>query len=132
MSERDSRAFQDILAAIAGDTVDLARKEMALLKAETRATVRSFYLSLFLTAAGFVAAIIAAMFAGVALFEYLLVLTQQRAASALIVAVVMAVIAGIVLVSGYQRLASTSFIPRETLASLKRSSADLFGRQSHE
>lgn len=129
MRRRKSDALQDILIAVVGDVIGLARKEFRLFRVETEQTLRGILLSFILVLFGIAAAVITAIFLGVALFEWLAVLLASRLLAALVVAAVAAIIALIMFGIAYYRIARTSLIPKRTLASLQQDVRAFWGER---
>lgn len=120
MADQSGGTLQSLVGDALRDTVDLARKEFALFRAEMTSNATGF-------AKGFVMFIAAAVFAVAsliwltqALVYGLEIVIHSRWISALIVGGALALIAGILILVGKKMISAANLVPDRTVRSLKR------------
>ncbi len=132
MRVREPGSFQDVLMAIAEDVTWLARKQVMLFQAEVGEAVRRVVLAVVFFVLGVTSAVVALVFCGIALFEWLVVVLNSRLLAAATVAGSAAFLAILLALIAWYRLSRTNFVPRRTLASLHATARDLFGGRDDE
>jgi glycerol uptake facilitator-like aquaporin len=112
------------------DTTDLARKELALFKAEMAQNVRNLAMGLAMFVAAAVFAIICISLLTQSLVEWLATKVNSDALASLIVAVIMGAIAGGLILYGRSKMSASTLTPDRTIRNVQRDTAVLSERVS--
>jgi uncharacterized membrane protein YqjE len=130
MSERQDGSLQGLVVEAIRDAVDLARGEFALFRAEMANNVASLAKGGAMFAIAAVFAIASLIWLTQALVYGLEILIHSRWLSALIVGGALAVIAGVLVITGKNMISASSLTPDRTVRSLKRDGEVLSERVS--
>jgi Putative Actinobacterial Holin-X, holin superfamily III len=130
MADHRADNIQTLLGDALRDSTDLARKELALFKAEMAENVRGLAIGLAMFVAAAVFAIICISLLTQSLVEWLATKVNSEALASLIVAVIMGAIAGGLIMYGKSKLSATSLAPDRTIKSVRRDAEVLTERVS--
>jgi Putative Actinobacterial Holin-X, holin superfamily III len=130
MADHRPENIQTLLGDALRDSTDLARKELALFKAEMAQNVRNLAVGLGMFIGAAVFAIICLSLLVQSLVEWLATKVNSEALAALIVAVVMGAIAGGLVMYGRSKMSASSLTPDRTVRSLRRDTEVLTERVS--
>lgn len=130
MSERQTPSLQELVGDALRDTVDLARKELALFKAEMSENISGMFGGIAMFAVAGIFALASLIWLTQALVYGLDVLLHRPWLSALIVGVLLLLVAGFFAMMGKSRLAAAHLAPDRTIKSLKRDGEMLSERTS--
>lgn len=128
MSERQTPSLQELVGDALRDTVDLARKELALFKAEMSENISGMLGGIAMFAVAGIFALASLIWLTQALVYGLDVLLHRPWLSALIVGALLLVVAGVFAMMGKSRLSAAHLAPDRTIKSLKRDGAMLSER----
>jgi uncharacterized membrane protein YqgA involved in biofilm formation len=117
VADHPTESIHTLLADALQDSTDLARKEFALFKAEMRQNMRNLAIGLGMFVGAAVFAIIAISLLVQSLVEWLATKLDSEALASLIVAVVMAAIAGGLVMYGRSKMTLT---PDRTIRNVQR------------
>jgi hypothetical protein len=112
------------------ESADLARKEIALFKAEMTENVRALVMGLAMMIAAAVFAIVAISLFTKALVDWLATVVHSEALSAFIVGVVMAAVAVGLVLYGKSRMSPATLAPSRTVRNVRRDAEVLTERVS--
>jgi Putative Actinobacterial Holin-X, holin superfamily III len=130
MADYEGERIQTLLGDALRDSTDLARKELALFKAEMAQNVRSLAIGLAMFVGAAVFAIICVSLLTQSLVEWLAIRLNSEALASLIVAVVMGAIAIGFVLYGRSKMSAASLTPDRTLRSVRRDTEVLSERVS--
>ena len=130
MADHRGENIQTLLGDALRDTTDLARKELALFKAEMAQNVRNLAMGLAMFVAAAVFAIICISLLTQSLVEWLATKVNSDALASLIVAVIMGAIAGGLILYGRSKMSASTLTPDRTIRNLQRDTAVLSERVS--
>ena len=130
MAEPQGESIQRLIGDALRDSTDLARKELALFKAEMSEKVRGLSIGLGMFVAAAVFAIIALSLFVQSLVDWLARVVNSDALAALIVGVVMAAAAVGLVLYGKSKLAAFGLIPERTIRNVQRDTQILTERVS--
>lgn len=120
MAEYQGQGIQNLIGEALRDTTDLARKEMALFKAELSDNVRTLLMGIAMIAGAAVFAIAAIILFTEALVKWLATVVGSEALSALIVGGVMAAVAVGLVLYGRSTMSAASLAPQRSVKSVQR------------
>ena len=120
MAEYQGQGIQNLIGEALRDTSDLARKEMALFKAELSDNVRTLLMGIAMIAGAAVFAIAAIILFTEALVKWLATVVGSEALSALIVGGVMAAVAVGLVLYGRSTMSAASLAPQRSVRSVQR------------
>lgn len=120
MAEYQGQGIQNLIGEALRDTSDLARKEMALFKAELSDNVRTLLMGIAMIAGAAVFAIAAIILFTEALVKWLATIVGSEALSALIVGGVMAAVAVGLVLYGRSTMSAASLAPQRSVRSVQR------------
>ena len=120
MADYPGQSINTLLGDALRDTQDLARKELALFKAELSDNVSTLLMGVGMIAAGGVFAIAAIILFTAALVNWLATIVGLEALSNLIVGAVMAAIAVGLVLYGRSTMSSASLAPQRSVRSIQR------------
>jgi glycerol uptake facilitator-like aquaporin len=130
MADHRGENIQTLLGDALRDTTDLARKELALFKAEMAQNVRNLAMGLAMFVAAAVFAIICISLLTQSLVEWLATKVNSDALASLIVAVIMGAIAGGLILYGRSKMSASTLTPDRTIRNDQRDTAVLSERVS--
>jgi glycerol uptake facilitator-like aquaporin len=130
MADHRGENIQTLLGDALRDTADLARKELALFKAEMAQNVRNLAMGLAMFVAAAVFAIICISLLTQSLVEWLATKVNSDALATLIVAVIMGAIAGGLILYGRSKMSASTLTPDRTIRNVQRDTAVLSERVS--
>jgi len=130
MADHRGENIQTLLGDALRDTADLARKELALFKAEMAQNVRNLAMGLAMFVAAAVFAIICISLLTQSLVEWLATKVNSDALASLIVAVIMGAIAGGLILYGRSKMSASTLTPDRTIRNVQRDTAVLSERVS--
>jgi hypothetical protein len=130
MADHRGENIQTLLGDALRDTTDLARKELALFKAEMAQNVRNLAMGLAMFVAAAVFAIICISLLTQSLVEWLATKVNSDALASLIVAVIMGAIAGGLILYGRSKMSASTLTPDRTIRNVQRDTAVLSERVS--
>jgi len=130
MAEPQGESIQRLIGDALRDSTDLARKELALFKAEMTEKVRGLAIGLGMFVAAAVFAIIALSLFVQSLVDWLARVVNSDALAALIVGVAMAAAAVGLVLYGKSKLAAFGLIPERTIRNVQRDTQVLTERVS--
>jgi len=128
MPDQNQSSIQGLISDALRDTTDLARKEVALFRAELSDNMRSLFMGLAMVVVAAVFAIAAIILFTEALVKWLATIVGSEALSALIVGGVMAVIAVGLVLYGRSTMSAASLVPKRATRSIQRDTAVLSER----
>jgi len=128
MSDQNQSSIQTLLSDALRDTTDLARKEVALFRAELSENMRSLFIGLAMIVGAAVFAIAAIILFTEALVKWLATVVGSEALAALIVGGAMAVIAVGLVLYGRSIMSAGSLVPTRALRSIQRDTTVLSER----
>lgn len=120
MAEYQGQGIQNLIGDALRESSDLARKELALFKAELASNVKTILTGVAMMAAAGIFAIAALILFTGALVEWLATVVDSEALSSLIVGAVMAVIAVALVLYGRSTMSSASLAPNRAITSIQR------------
>ena len=120
MADYPGQSINTLLGEALRDTQDLARKELALFKAELSDNVSTLLMGVGMIAAGGVFAIAAIILFTAALVAWLATIVGSAALANLIVGAVMAAIAVGLVLYGRSTMSSASLAPQRSVRSIQR------------
>lgn len=120
MSERGGPSLQELVGDVLRDGVDLARKELALFRAEMTSNVGSYAKGAAMFLAASVFAVASLIWLTQALVYGLELVVHSRWLAALIVGGLLLVIAIVLVVIGKNMVSAATLAPTRTVTSLKR------------
>ena len=120
MADYPGQSINTLLGEALRDTQDLARKELALFKAELSDNVSTLLMGVGMIAAGGVFAIAAIILFTAALVAWLATIVGSEALANLIVGAVMAAIAVGLVLYGRSTMSSASLAPQRSVRSIQR------------
>ena len=120
MADYPGQSINTLLGDALRDTQDLARKELALFKAELSDNVSTLLMGVGMIAAGGVFAIAAIILFTAALVAWLATIVGSEALANLIVGAVMAAIAVGLVLYGRSTMSSASLAPQRSVRSIQR------------
>jgi hypothetical protein len=123
--QRQDQSIYTLLADALHDSTELARKELALFKAEMAQNARNLAIALGIFVAAAVFAIISVSLLVEAVVEWLATMLGSEALAALIVAVLMAAVAGGLAMYGRSKLSASALTPDRTVRNVQRDAAAL-------
>ncbi|HKH34290.1 MAG TPA: phage holin family protein [Beijerinckiaceae bacterium] len=130
MADHRGENIQTLLGDALRDTTDLARKELALFKAEMAQNVRNLAMGLAMFVAAAVFAIICISLLTQSLVEWLATKVNSDALASLIVAVIMGAVAGGLILYGRSKMSASTLTPDRTIRNVQRDTAVLSERVS--
>jgi hypothetical protein len=130
MAEPQGESIQRLIGDALRDSTDLARKELALFKAEMTEKVTGLATGLAMFVGAAVFAIIALSLFVQSLVEWLAGVVDSEALAALIVGVVMAAAAVGLVLYGKSKLAAFGLVPERTIRNVQRDTQVLTERVS--
>jgi glycerol uptake facilitator-like aquaporin len=130
MADHRGENIQTLLGDALRDTTDLARKELALFKAEMAQNVRNLAMGLAMFVAAAVFAIICISLLTQSLVEWLATKVNSDALASLIVAVIMGAIAGGLILYGRSKMSASTLAPDRTIRNVQRDATVLSERAS--
>jgi Putative Actinobacterial Holin-X, holin superfamily III len=130
MAEPQGESIQRLIGDALRDSTDLARKELALFKAEMTEKVTGLVTGLAMFVGAAVFAIIALSLFVQSLVEWLAGVIDSEALAALIVGVVMAAAAVGLVLYGKSKLAAFGLVPERTIRNVQRDTQVLTERVS--
>jgi hypothetical protein len=128
MPDQNQSSIQGLISDALRDTTDLARKEVALFRAELSDNMRSLFMGLAMVVVAAVFAIAAIILFTEALVKWLATIVGSEALSALIVGGGMAVIAVGLVLYGRSTMSAASLVPKRATRSIQRDTAVLSER----
>jgi len=120
MAEHQGPGIQNLIGDALRDTTDLARKELALFKAELSDNLRTLLIGIGMIAVALVFAVAAIILFTEALVKWLATVVGSEALSALIVGGVMAAVAVGLVLYGRSTMSATSLAPTRSVKSVQR------------
>ena len=120
MADQNQSSIQGLISDALRDTTDLARKEVALFRAELAENVRTLVMGLAMMVGAAVFAIAAIILFTEALVKWLATVVGSEALSALIVGGAMAVIAVGLVLYGRSTMSAASLMPNRAVRSIQR------------
>ena len=120
MADQNQSSIQGLISDALRDTTDLARKEMALFRAELSDNMRMLVMGLAMMVGAAVFAIAAVILFTEALVKWLATIVGSEALSALIVGGAMAVIAVGLVLYGRSTMSAASLMPNRAVRSIQR------------
>jgi hypothetical protein len=120
MADYQGQGIQNLIGDALRESSDLARKELALFKAELAANVKTILTGVAMMAAAGIFAIAALILFTGALVEWLATVVDSEALSSLIVGAVMAAIAVGLVLYGRSTMSSASLAPNRAITSIQR------------
>ena len=130
MADHRGENIQTLLGDALRDTTDLARKELALFKAEMAQNLRNLATGLAMFVAAAVFAIICVSLLTQSLVEWLATKVNSDALASLIVAVIMGAIAGGLVMYGRSKMSASTLTPDRTIRNVQRDTNVLTERVS--
>ncbi|HEY7385585.1 MAG TPA: phage holin family protein [Beijerinckiaceae bacterium] len=120
MADQNQSSIQGLISDALRDTTDLARKEVALFRAELAENVRALVMGIAMMVGAAVFAIAAIILFTEALVKWLATVVGSEALSALIVGGAMAVIAVGLVLYGRSTMSAASLMPNRAVRSIQR------------
>jgi Putative Actinobacterial Holin-X, holin superfamily III len=120
MADYQAPGIQALIGDALRESSDLARKELALFKAELAENVKTILIGVAMMAAAGIFAIAALILFTEALVEWLATVVGSEALSALIVGAVMAAVAVGLVLYGRSTMSSSSLAPNRAITSIQR------------
>ena len=120
MPDQNQSSIQTLLADALRDTTDLARKEVALFRAELSDNVRTLVMGIAMMVGAAVFAVAAIILFTEALVKWLATVVDSEALAALIVGGAMAVIAVGLVLYGRSTMSAASLFPNRAVRSIQR------------
>jgi hypothetical protein len=120
MADQNQSSIQGLISDALRDTTDLARKEVALFRAELAENVRALVMGIAMMVGAAVFAIAAIILFTEALVKWLATVVGSGALSALIVGGAMAVIAVGLVLYGRSTMSAASLMPNRAVRSIQR------------
>ena len=120
MAEHQREGIQNLIGEALRDATDLARKEVALFKAELSDNMRSLLMGIGMIAGAGVFALVAIILFTAALVDWLATKVGSEALANLIVGAAMAVIAIGLVLYGRSAMSSASLVPQRSIKSVQR------------
>ena len=130
MADRQGESIHTLFGDALRESTDLARKELALFKAEMTAKVSGLVMGLAMFVAAAVFAIIALSLFVQSLVEWLARVVNSDALAALIVGAGMAAVAVGLILYGKSKLTASGLVPERTIRSVQRDTQVLSERVS--
>ena len=130
MADRQGESIHTLFGDALRESTDLARKELALFKAEMTAKVTGLVVGLAMFVAAAVFAIIALSLFVQSLVEWLARVVNSEALASLIVGVVMAAAAVGLILYGKSKLTAAGLMPERTIRNIQRDTQVLTERIS--
>ena len=130
MADRQGESIHTLFGDALRESTDLARKELALFKAEMTAKVSGLVMGLAMFVAAAVFAIIALSLFVQSLVEWLARIVNSDALAALIVGAGMAAVAVGLILYGKSKLTASGLMPERTIRSVQRDTQVLSERVS--
>ena len=120
MAEHQREGIQNLIGDALRDATDLARKEVALFKAELSDNMRKLLMGIAMIAAAGVFALVAIILFTAALVDWLAVKVGSEALANLIVGAVMAAVAVGLVLYGRSAMSTASLVPQRSVRSIQR------------
>jgi hypothetical protein len=120
MADQNQSSIQTLLADALRDTTDLARKELALFRAELSENVRTLIIGIAMIVGAAVFAMAAIILFTEALVKWLATVVGSEALAALIVGGAMAVVAVGLVLYGRSTMSAASLFPKRAVRSIQR------------
>jgi hypothetical protein len=128
MPDQNQSSIQALISEALRDTTDLARKELALFRAELSENVRTLVIGIAMMVGAAVFAIAAVILFTEALVKWLATVVESEALAALIVGGAMTVIAVGLVLYGRSTMSAASLLPKRAIRSIQRDTAVLSER----